>query len=366
MMTSHNSETSNQQPPGMNILVTGGAGYLGSVLIPKLLSRGHHVRVLDIGYFGVGHLRAFQPRVELIREDLRSVCLDPRLRDEVLDRCDCLIHLAAISNDPSAELNPKLTEEVNLLATESLAEGARRKGIRFIFSSSCSVYGAAEGPIDENGVLNPLTTYAVTKVKAEQALADLADATWRPIILRNGTLFGYSPRMRFDLVINIFSLFSALYNEIKVFGDGQQWRPFLHVDDCARATVYFAEKYLVQHACYNIANENLRVIDLVKIFQNLNPHLRVTFLELLDQDRRNYCVSTHRMREEGFETRMSVVMGAEKMIDAIIAGLIPEPESIFYRNAKWLKELTEIGSKTTKDVVELMERFAGVYWPTRG
>ena len=366
MMTQRNSEPPKPPPSAMNVLVTGGAGYLGSVLIPKLLARGHHVRVLDVGYFGIGHLRAFQPRIELIREDLRSVCLDPRLRDEVLDRCDCLIHLAAISNDPSAELNPKLTEEVNLLATESLAEGARRKGIRFVFSSSCSVYGDAEAPLDEEGILNPLTTYAVTKVKAERVLADRTDGALTPIILRNGTLFGYSPRMRFDLVVNTFSLFSALHNEIKVFGNGLQWRPFLHVSDCARAMVYFAEKDSVQYTCYNIAHENLRVIDLVEVFQALNPNLRVTFLELPDQDRRNYCVSTRRMGEEGFETRMSVIMGAEQMVDAIVGGLIPDPESIFYRNAKWLKELTEIGSKTTKDVVELMERFAEVYLQARG
>lgn len=329
----------------MNILVTGGAGYLGSVLIPKLLARGHRVRVLDVGYFGVGHLRSLRPAIELVREDIRRVRSDRQFRQDLLEGCDCIIHLAAISNDPSAELNPELTEEVNFEATQALAEVARAKGIRFVFSSSCSVYGEAEGEMDEDGPVNPLTVYAVSKVKAERILEELADATWSPVILRNGTLFGYSPRMRFDLVVNIFSLYSTLYNEIKVFGDGQQWRPFLHVGDCARAFVYFAEKLEHRYLCYNIAHENLRVVDLAAIFRRINLRLRVTYLEMPDEDRRDYRVSTRRMREEGFTTRVGVELGAEEMVEAIISGLIPAPESVYYRNAKWLKELTQLGKE---------------------
>jgi nucleoside-diphosphate-sugar epimerase len=344
----------------MNILVTGGAGYLGSVLIPKLLARGHRVRVLDVGYFGVEHLRSLRPPTELIREDVRRAVSDPRFCQELLANCDCIIHLAAISNDPSAELNPELTEEVNFQATQILAETARVKRIKFLFSSSCSVYGEAEGEVDEEGVVMPLTTYAVSKVKAEWMLEDLADGTWSPVILRNGTLFGYSQRMRFDLVVNIFSLYNTLYNEIRIFGDGQQWRPFLHVSDCARAFVYFAEKPELRYRCYNIAHENLRVADLAAIFQRINPHLQVTHLELPDQDHRDYRVSARRMQEEGFRTRISVDIGAEEIIEAMVSGLIPDPESIYYRNAKWLKELTQIGSKNHRDVVNLMETLAQV------
>lgn len=344
----------------MNILVTGGAGYLGSVLIPKLLARGHRVRVLDVGYFGIGHLRALRPPVDLVREDIRRLASDPRLREEWLDGSDCIIHLAAISNDPSAELNPELTEEVNFHATQILAEATRAKGIRFLFSSSCSVYGDAEGEVDEEGVVKPLTAYALSKLKAERMLESLADASWSPVILRNGTLFGYSLRMRFDLVVNIFSLYSALYNEIRIFGDGRQRRPFLHVSDCARAFIYFAERPTHRYRCYNIAHENLAVIDLARVFQRINPRLRVAHLETLDQDRRDYTVSTHRMREEGFETRIGVDMGAEEIIEAIITGLIPDPESIYYRNAKWLKELTQIGTKDHREIVDLMETLAQV------
>lgn len=344
----------------MNILVTGGAGYLGSVLVPKLLARGHRVRVLDLGYFGVGHLRHLRPPIELIREDLRRIQSDGAFRQALLDHCDCIIHLAAISNDPSAELNADLTDEVNYRLTTILAELARARRLRFLFSSSCSVYGESHGEADEDAPLHPLTTYAVSKVKAERALIELADAKWAPLILRNGTLFGYSPRMRFDLVVNIFSLYSTLYNEIKIFGAGEQWRPFLHIDDCARAFVHFAEGAEFPYLCYNIAHVNCRVVDLAAIFRRINPRLRVTHLDLPDADRRDYAVSTARMRQAGFHTRLDIETGAEEMVMAIITGRILDPESIYYRNAKWLKELSQLGSREHGEIVKLMETWAQI------
>jgi nucleoside-diphosphate-sugar epimerase len=339
----------------MKILVTGGAGYLGSVLIPKLLMRGHVVRVVDIGYFGVGHLRSFHPPIELVREELRRVAADREFLDRILDGCECIIHLAAISNDPSAELNPQLTEEVNFHVTVDLAKAAKQRGIRFLFSSSCSVYGDAEGELIEDGAIHPLTVYAISKVHSEQALSEMANDHWRPVILRNGTLFGYSPRMRFDLVVNIFGLYSTLYNRIGVFGDGEQWRPFLHVRDCARAFVFFAEKPDTRHVCYNIAHENLRVLDIANVFRRLNPRLEVQHIESQDIDRRNYRVSARRMIEEGFAARVSVEAGAEEMIECIISGAIPDPESVCYRNAKWLKELGRIGNMEHGEVMNLIE-----------
>ncbi|HYK88919.1 MAG TPA: SDR family oxidoreductase, partial [Acidobacteriota bacterium] len=301
----------------MKILVTGGAGYLGSVLMPKLLMRGHAVRVVDIGYFGVGHLRSFHPQVELIREDLRRAVADGEFLARILDGCECIIHLAAISNDPSAELNPQLTEEVNFHMTVDLAKAARERGIRFLFASSCSVYGDAEGELIEDGAIHPLTVYAASKVHSEQALLEMANEHWRPVILRNGTLFGYSPRMRFDLVVNIFGLYSTLHNRIGVFGGGEEWRPFLHVRDCARAFVFFAEKPDTQHLCYNIAYKNLRVLDVADVFRRLNPRLEVQHIESQDTDRRNYRVSARRMIEEGFAPRVGLEAGAEEMIECI-------------------------------------------------
>jgi nucleoside-diphosphate-sugar epimerase len=210
----------------------------------------------------------------------------------------------------------------------------------------------------EDGPVNPLTVYAISKVKAEQELVRLANTRWRPVILRNGTLFGYSPRMRFDLVINIFSLYSTLYNRIRIFGDGLQWRPFLHVADCARAFIFFAEKRDPEYLCYNVAHENLRVVDLADVFRELRPSVDVEHIPSPDLDSRDYSASAARLRAEGFETRIDVRTGAEQIMEAIVSGLIPDPESLFYRNAKWLKELTQIGARDHRQVVELMESFS--------
>jgi nucleoside-diphosphate-sugar epimerase len=236
----------------------------------------------------------------------------------------------------------------------------REKGIKFIFSSSCSVYGEAEGDADELAPVNPLTTYAESKVSAERGLDELADASWRPVTLRNGTLFGYSPRMRFDLVANIFALHSTLHGEIRIFGEGLQWRPFLHVRDCARAFVFAAEHESMQFTCYNVANENLRVVDLIEIFQAINPQLRVRHVEVADQDHRDYRVSTARIRGEGFAPRIPLELGAEELVEALIAQQIPEPESILYRNVNWIKELSGFGSKEHRGIIELIERLSQV------
>ena len=339
----------------MHILVTGGAGYLGSVLIPQLLVRGHQVRTLDIGYFGVEHIRAMRPAVEIIRDDIRVVLSDKAATAALLHEIDVVIHLAAISNDPSAELNPRLTEEVNFEATRDLAIACKARGIRLVSSSSCSVYGEAAGQADEEGQTNPLTAYAKSKVDSDQFLLSIANANWRPAILRNGTLFGFSPRMRFDLVINIFSYCSTLYNEVRVFGDGQQWRPFLHVADCARAFIYFAENPNHKHLICNIAHENFRVVDLITIFQDINPACQPVYVQLDNPDNRNYHVSVARMQEEGIVPRVSVLAGAEEIIEAIVTGRIADPEAVYYRNAKWLKELTELGNRDHRSLMGMLD-----------
>jgi len=342
----------------MNVLITGGAGYLGSILVPKLLVRGHKVRVLDIGYFGVEHLRALRPSVEIVRDDLRAVLADTVALGALLSHIDIVVHLAAISNDPSAELNPQLTEEVNFEATRSLATVCKERSIRFIFSSSCSVYGEATGETDEDGETNPLTVYARSKVKSDKFLVSIADNHWRPAILRNGTLFGFSPRMRFDLVVNIFSYCSTLYNEVRVFGDGEQWRPFLHVADCARAFVHFVENANHRHLMYNIAHENFRVVDLIGIFQAINPAVKPVYVKLTNPDNRNYHVSIARMKDAGINPMVNVRTGAEEIVEAIVTGRISDPEAIYYRNAKWLKELTEIGSRDHRGLIGMLDMIA--------
>lgn len=342
----------------MKIVVTGGAGYLGSVLVPKLLVRGHQVRVLDIGYFGVEHLRATRPALDVVRDDVCRVTADRASMDVLLADADVVVHLAAISNDPSAELQPQLTREVNFEATRALALACKERNVRFIFSSSCSVYGEAEGDLGEDAATNPLTAYAQSKVNSDLFLLSIADETWRPVILRNGTLFGFSPRMRFDLVINVFSYYATLYGEIRVFGDGTQWRPFLHVADCARAFVHFVEHAEHRHAMYNIASENLRVVDLIDIFRSINPACVARFIELESPDARDYRVSTARMEQEGIRPTVSIKAGAEEIVEAIVTGRIADPEAIFYRNAKWLKELSELGSRDHRGLMGMLDMMA--------
>lgn len=321
--------------------MTGGAGYLGSVLVPKLVERGHQVRVLDQAYFGSDSLKLLSSRIELIQKDIRLLDQNAQFRKELFQGCECVIHLAAISNDPSADLNEELTKQINIRATEILAEETKRMKIKFLFSSSCALYGYQEDgrESDEESPLHPLTTYSVSKVEAEKTLMEMSGNQWRPVILRNGTLFGLSPRMRFDLVVNIFSMMSVLYNEIKIFGEGKQWRPFLHVEDCAEAFVFFSEKKELKYPCYNVAHANLRVMDLVPLFERIKPGLKVNFIETAAKDDRDYRVSTKKMRQEGFQTRLDIERGAREICSALASGVIKNPESIYYSNAKWMKEL---------------------------
>jgi nucleoside-diphosphate-sugar epimerase len=277
----------------------------------------------------------------------------------LLEGIDCVIHLAAISNDPSADLNPSLTTDINLDATVDLARVTRERGIKLLFSSSCSVYGEAEGEMDENSATGPLTTYAVSKLEAEKKLLEMTTDQWKPIILRNGTLFGFSPRMRFDLVINIFALYSCMAGEIHVFGGGMQWRPFMHVADCARAFLFLAENQELKHQVFNVSHENLRVADVAEKMKEMVPHLKVEYQPQLDPDSRDYRVVQHRLTEAGFTPRITVEMGVEQMIEAIITGQIRDPESVFYRNAKWLKELSAVEGREPQEVLNLLETLLG-------
>jgi nucleoside-diphosphate-sugar epimerase len=323
----------------MKILVTGGAGYLGSVLVPDLLARGHDVRVVDIGYFGLASLLNLNAPVDIVQADLRNIMTDREFRRTLLSDRECVIHLAAISNDDSAAAQPKLTEEINFGATVVLAKAARDQGIRFIFSSSCSVYGRGDGYLSEEETVNPLTWYAASKANSERKLFEMATRDWRPIVLRSGTLFGRSPRMRFDLVVNLFARDSALRGEICIVGSGEQWRPYLSVGDCARAFVHFAESDAARHACYNLCAENLRVCDVASIFARLNPAIRIRRVESIDQDRRDYKVDTLRMYSAGLLPLFDVESGAEEMAKALGSGLIPEPDSDIYQNARWARML---------------------------
>ena len=220
----------------MKIFVTGHRGYIGSHLVNVLKREGHAVVGCDLGLFeGCNWEPMVDPDVELVK-DVRAV------EAEDLDGCDCVMHLAAISNDPMGELNAQLTFDINRDASIRLARIAKRAGVpRFLFAGSCSIYGKGEKlDLDEGDPLNPLTAYAKSKIETERAVSELADATFSPAYLRNATAYGHSPMLRIDLVVNNLLASAMAYGEIRIQSDGSPWRPLIHCRDIARAFAAFA------------------------------------------------------------------------------------------------------------------------------
>jgi len=245
----------------MKILVTGGAGYVGSVLVPKLLARGHQVRVLDRMFWGLPHY-AGAPGVELVNADVR------RLPEGIFEGIDAIDHLAGFSNDPTAEYSPEANWQMNALATETLARLAKEAGVRrFVFGSSCSLYdGICEDGrlLDEAAAIEPRGAYATSKRYAELRLLELADERFEPVILRQATVFGPSQRMRFDLVVNAFVKDALVRGTLTLHGGGYMWRPLVSVDDLADVHIACLEapSELVAGEIFNVVQDNYRIRDL--------------------------------------------------------------------------------------------------------
>ena len=275
----------------MAVLVTGSEGYIGTVLVPMLIERGYDVVGLDTCF--LSH-RRFVPGIRsypLIRKDVRDVeCED-------VDGFDAIVHLAALSNDPMGALNPELTDAINHRASVRIAELARQAGAsRFIFSSSCSIYGAGQSDsLDENSTLNPLTAYARSKVNTERALTGLASDDFSPVSLRNGTAYGLSPRMRFDLVLNNLTGWGYTTGKVTLLSDGTAWRPLVHIQDISRAIIASLEapRDLVHNQAFNVGvrNANYQIRALAEEVANVVPDSTVTFAEGVEPDTRNYNVS---------------------------------------------------------------------------
>jgi len=317
----------------MQILVTGGAGYLGSILVPQLLARGHGVRVLDTFAFRDASLAASQNHAcELIRGDIRST---PDLSN-ALRGCNAVVHLAGIVGDPACDANPQLASEVNLDATRTLIHLAAKSGVaRFVFASSCSVYGASDSTLDETSSLNPLSIYAQAKIDSEQFLLSARSATFAPVILRFGTLFGLSPAMRFDLVVNLLVARAAATGRITLFNE-DQWRPFLHVEDAARAVLACldAASSIVSGQIFNAGSPdlNLRIRDVGDAVQRLIPGTMVDRFEN-HADRRNYRVSFGKIqRALGFSPGRTLDSGIAEMYASIL------PELAADSAAKWFEK----------------------------
>ncbi|MFQ5655801.1 MAG: NAD-dependent epimerase/dehydratase family protein, partial [Planctomycetota bacterium] len=312
------------------ILVTGGAGYLGSILCRRLLDRGASVRCLDTLYFGaepVADLRS-EPRFELVRGNIVELGEHP----DLLEGIDGVIHLAGLANDPSCDLEPEMTELANYRAVIELAERALEASARrFVFASSCSVYGEGGSlALDEEAPLRPVSLYAESKVRAERALLRLVERGLEPVLLRQATLFGVSPRMRFDLAINLMTLHALTRGRVYVLGGGEQWRPFLHVGDAADAFLRALEApaQRVAGQIFNVGSdaENYQIRDLAEQVVERVPGAE---LELApgDADRRSYNVAFEKIASllEWTASR-SAAAGIEEIVEGHRRDAFPDPD----------------------------------------
>jgi nucleoside-diphosphate-sugar epimerase len=312
----------------MRVLVTGHQGYIGSVLVPLLSEAGHLVTGLDTGMFASCVLGPPPQEVPTLRLDVREV------RPEHCYGYDAVLHLAALCNDPLGDLDPELTYDINYRATVALARAAKQAGVpRFLFSSSCSLYGAGPGdlPLTETADFAPVTAYGESKIRAERDLLELADDSFSPVFARNATAYGFSPRLRADLVVNDLVAHALLTGEVRLRSDGQAWRPLVHVADIAAAFAALLEapRDLVHGKAYNVGTtaENYQIRDVAQIVADAVPGSKVTFADGSAADKRDYRVSCDLIAAElpGFQPRWTVRDGVRQLIDAYRShGLTPE------------------------------------------
>jgi nucleoside-diphosphate-sugar epimerase len=314
----------------MHVLVTGGAGYIGSTLVPMLLERGHRVTVVDRLYFG-GHTLPEHPSLRVVKADVRRV--DPR----VFEGVDGLIDLAGISNDPACELDPELTRSVNLEGSRRCHRLAQGAGVaRVVFASSCSVYGHGEGTqLTETSPLHPVSLYARCKAEVETSLLELGRTTPMTVTaLRFATVFGLAPRMRFDLAVNVMTKNAYTQQRIVVDGGGKQWRPFVHVADVAEALLRALEAPAdkVRGEVINVGNNsnNVRILNLAYRIRDAIPG---THLDIAgsDPDLRDYNVNFDKIEGVlGWTPRRTVDDGIAEVHRALREGRVDPDDRRFY------------------------------------
>jgi nucleoside-diphosphate-sugar epimerase len=309
----------------MRVMVTGHKGYVGSVLVPVLERAGHLVQGLDTDYYRGCDLLP-PPRVPETIKDLRDVTVQD------LQGVEAIVHLAALSNDPIGNLNSGWTEAINVDGTARLADAARQAGVRrFLFASSCIMYGVAdEADVDERSPLNPQTDYAASKVAAESILSGLASDAFVPVLLRNGTIYGLSPRMRFDTVLNSLVGAALTTGRITVLGDGKPWRPVVHLRDVARAflAVLEAPDADVGNQAINIGSDalNIRIADLAQAAKDAIPEAELEVLQRPDADQRTYRTSFAKFARlfPSFEFEFTPSSGAAELAASLrAAGVEP-------------------------------------------
>lgn len=321
-----------------NILIPGGAGYVGSVLVPKLLSKGYHVTVLDLYIYGEDVLNEVKehPNLEQIKGDIR----DRKLLEKVISHTDTVIHLACISNDPSYELNPELGKSINYDAFLNIVKISKDSGVkRFIYASSSSVYGIKdEENVTEELALKPLTDYSRYKVMCEEVLMREQSEEFIGVVIRPATVCGYSPRMRLDLTVNILTVQAINKGKITVLG-GSQKRPNIHIDDI---TDYYVElvnipKEKIAGKIFNAGYENYPVIEIAKmvkeiIGENVNIEIVPT------NDNRSYHISSEKIKRElGFEPKKTIKNAVLDIKNAFETGKIKDWQETNYYNVRKMK-----------------------------
>jgi nucleoside-diphosphate-sugar epimerase len=274
----------------MRVMITGHKGYIGTVMVPMVQAAGHEVVGLDSDLYRNSTYGKGMPEVDEIIKDIRD------LEKEDLRGVDAIIHLAGLSNDVLGDLNPELTYDINHKASVRMAEMAKEVGIkRFVFASSCSNYGAAGNQMQtEEGELHPVTAYAISKVRVERDLAQLADDHFSPVIMRNATAYGVSPRIRFDLVLNNLTAWAYTTGQVLLKSDGTPWRPIVHIEDISTAAIAALEAPLdvVHNKVFNVGvnAENYQIRQLAEIVERIVPNCEIRFAAGAEPDKRNYKV----------------------------------------------------------------------------
>src|SRR5215475_14291878 len=344
--------------PNDTVLVVGGAGYIGSIVVEKLLQRGYSVRLLDSLVYGDQSIAPLlsHPKLEFVSGDCRNI------QDVVgaMSNAASVIHLAAIVGDPACAEDNENAYQINYAATRMLVEIAKGNGTqRFIFASSCSVYGASETLMDEKSETIPLSLYAETKLQSEKVLLEAASRTFHPTVLRFATVFGLAPRPRFDLVVNLLTAKAIQDGVITIF-NGSQWRPFIHVRDIAEAVVQTlaAPVEAVSGEIFNVGDDRLN-LTLGEVAEKIRVQIPRTQIEFIENaDRRNYRVSFQKIRNcVGFTAQRTVESGIAEIRRAYELGQIHDYRRPFYSNVSFLKERGRVHPKNDLDV-KFMSAFA--------
>ena len=339
------------------ILVTGGAGYIGCVAVRQLLDKGEAVRVFDKLYFGEEGLAEVRDKIELIQGDIRT--FDPA----VLDGCDAVLHLAGLSNDPTAEFNPKANEEINTAGTEVVAQACKAKGIRrFINASTCSIYDlgfyAPDFLRDEDSEVKPRAAYAVSNYEAERALLELADDRFCPVILRQGTVYGWSPRMRYDLVVNTFVRDALAKGMLTVHCGGEMWRPLVDVTDLARVYIACVEAPddRVHGKIFNVVGKNYRILELAHWVREALKGVKKVEIEV---DYTTYKTRSYRVSGERIQSVLGVkpLVGVKEAVEHMIRQIDEHHQMDLYNpryyNIEWMTLLS--------DMEQTLKRIGGVF-----